>query len=298
MSFLMGLARAYMSMRECLVPDKTREVQEEIIADLHNCLEQLTDRCLDMESRIVLATDRMLVHAKAAKATAGGDSATLSISERLREKNKAKQYLQEKKRIQAEYDKTQKNIHLIQQQIDSIVSSQLNMVVVDAMKQFNHNAAKLSLPSRTIEIEHLEEQLADRTREVAGLQEAMHSISTACTNIAAASTTCTSTSEFDEALNNNDGDDELWRELDLYLSPNKSAEAVNATRVSLSHDTTLTRPNNPNNPTNESLISTLPLVLPDIPSNTNNNANNNSHSQVFPAMQQLTMQEEAISNTV
>lgn len=209
MNIFSHFAKAYMAMRECLVPDKTREAQEEIVADLHNCLEQLSDRVMDMESRIVTCTERMVVHAQASKST------SISNIQKIREKTKAKQYLQEKKRIQAEYDKTHKNMILIQQQIDNIVSSQLNMVVVDAMKQFNYNAARLSLPARTIELENLEEQLVDRTREVAGLQDAMQNISTTCTNTFASAI---STNNSDNLSSLNDDDDELWKELDSYLN--------------------------------------------------------------------------------
>lgn len=282
----MAFAKAYMAMRECLVPDKTREVQEEIIADLHNCLEQLTDRCLDMESRIVLATDRMLVHAKAARA------ATDNIPDKIREKNKAKQYLQEKKRIQAEYDKTQRNIQLIQQQIDSIVSSQLNMVVVDAMKQFNHNATRLSLPSRRVEIEHLEEQLADRTREVAEMQEAMQSISTACTNIASASTghNGDSSSLDDVSAAMNEEDEELWRELDLYLSPPSNVVRMRANTTAPAMIASTVSPST-------IMIPPPPISLPDVPPTHPNQGNSSSSSSL--AMQQLTMsEEEPVKNTV
>lgn len=171
MSLFAHFARFFMAMRDCIVPQRSLEAQEEIVADLHSCLEQLNERLEDMETRIQNSTHGILVHGKSSQ------NKDLSIQERIRERSKAKQCLLEKRRVQCEYDKMQKNAFLIQNQIDAIVSSQLNMVVVDAMKQFSHNAEKLSLPSRTMELEALEEHLSDRTKEMMEFQEAMNNAS-------------------------------------------------------------------------------------------------------------------------
>lgn len=173
MSFFAQFARVFMAMRDCLVPTRSYEAQEEIVADLHSCLEQLHERLESMDTRIQNSTHGILVHGKASQ------NKSLSIQERIRERSKAKQCLLDKKRIQVEYDKMQKNAFLIQNQIDAIVSSQLNMVVVDAMKQFSHNASKMALPTRTMELEALEEHLSDRTREMTDFQEAIANASNA-----------------------------------------------------------------------------------------------------------------------
>ena len=173
MSFFTQFARIFMAMRDCIVPTRSYEAQEEIVADLHSCLEQLHERLENMETRIQNSTHGILVHGKASQ------NKLLPIQERIRERSKAKQCLLDKKRIQVEFDKMQKNAFLIQNQIDAIVSSQLNMVVVDAMKQFSYNASKMALPARTLELEALEEHLGDRSREMTDFQEAISNASNA-----------------------------------------------------------------------------------------------------------------------
>lgn len=166
-------ARIFMAMRECLVPDNRREAQEEIVADLNTCLEQLIQRSTEMESKIAVCMERAVCHMQSSKRepTVGG---------KTRERARAKMYMEDKRRIQAEYDKAQRSIHMLQQQIDSIVSSHTDMVIVDTMRQFNATAARLSLPNKVMEIENLGEELAERQNEVANFQEAMQGVSTAC----------------------------------------------------------------------------------------------------------------------
>jgi hypothetical protein len=103
-----------------------------------------------------------------------------TASGKTRERARAKMYMEDKRRIQMEYDKAQRSIHMLQQQIDSIVSSHTDMVIVDTMRQFNATAARLSLPNKVMEIENLGEELAERQHEVANFQEAMQGVSTAC----------------------------------------------------------------------------------------------------------------------
>jgi len=202
MSVFIQFARFYMAMRECLVPNKAQEAQEEIVADLHTCLEQLNERSIDLENRIDTCTQRIIVHAKASK------NSNASGVSKIRERNLAKQYLQDKKRAQLEHEKLSKNIALIQQQIDNIISSQLNMVVIDTMKHFNYNAIRMSLPSRTIEVETLEEQLAERSKEISEFHEALHGVSN----------TCSSFNNTSMLANDNDEDKQLWDEIDSYLT--------------------------------------------------------------------------------
>jgi hypothetical protein len=166
-------ARVFMAMRECLVPDNRKEAQEEIVADLNTCLEQLIQRSTEMEGKITVCMERAVCHMNSSKrepTTAG----------KTRERARAKMYMEDKRRIQAEFDKAQRSIHMLQQQIDSIVSSHTDMVIVDTMRQFNATATRLSLPNKVREIENLGEELAERQSEVANFQDAMQGVSAAC----------------------------------------------------------------------------------------------------------------------
>jgi hypothetical protein len=187
-------ARMFMSFRECLVTDRRREAQEEVVADLHSCLEQLMHRSTEMEDKIDLYMKRAVYHMQLSKReqTSNGKN---------RERARARMYLEDKRRIQTEYDKAQRSIHMLQQQIDSIVSSQVDMAIVDALRQFNANAARLSLPTRAQEIEHLAEELAERQVEVSNFQEAISGVSSA----------------MEDATIKEESDD-LWAELEAYMS--------------------------------------------------------------------------------
>ena len=207
MTFFSQFANVYMAMKDCLVPNRQNEVQEEILADLHNCVDQLNERVIDMELRLQTAAKQMVIHAKNSQAIKGSEA------ERFREKKMAQHFFQEKKRIQNEIDKTNKNISLIQQQIDCIVSSQLNMVIVDTMKQFNANTSKMNLAFKTSEMENLEEQLQDRSREIVDLQEAINNVSSSI------------------AVNTNNSmhedEQELWKEIEYYLEePDHSSNTI------------------------------------------------------------------------
>jgi hypothetical protein len=187
-------ARIFMSFRECLVTDRRREAQEEVVADLHSCLEQLMHRSTEMEDKIDLYMKRAVYHMQLSKREQTSNGKT-------RERARARMYLEDKKRIQTEYDKAQRSIHMLQQQIDSIVSSQVDMAIVDALRQFNANAAKLSLPTRAQEIEHLAEELAERQVEVSNFQEAISGVSSAMEDSTIKEET-----------------DDLWAELEAYMS--------------------------------------------------------------------------------
>jgi len=200
-------------MKECILPSRNREAQEEILADLHGCIEQLMDRTSDMERRMEAASSQMIIHAKASK------SDNLSPMERMREKKMAKHFLVEKRRIQQEYDTTTKNIHVIQQQIDAVVSSHLNFIIVDTMKQFNMNTARLALPQTTRQVETLEDELNDRSREIVDLQEAISSMSSMGKTMYEGSSNA---AKEDEA--------ELWNEIESYLTEDDSSRVIQSTR--------------------------------------------------------------------
>ena len=83
-------ARTYMAMRECLAPPSTRrrEAQEEILADLNHCLEQLQARIAEMESRIEQCTEQAVMQARVAKLPGKGTAA------RMRAELHAKMFMQ------------------------------------------------------------------------------------------------------------------------------------------------------------------------------------------------------------
>jgi chromosome segregation ATPase len=187
------MARMYMSMRECWVTDRRREAQEEVVADLHSCLEQLTYRCTEMETKIEKCKQNAVYHMQLSKK----ESAPAAVT---REKTRAAMYMQDRRRLQGEHDKALRSMHMLQQQIDSIVSSHVDMVIVDAMRGFNATAARMALPAKTQEIEKLSDSLADRHHEVQNLQEALGGV----------------TFGADDDLNS---EESLMRELDELLEP-------------------------------------------------------------------------------
>lgn len=169
------LARVFMTVRECLITNHAQELQEETLADLHHCLDQLSDRHAEMDEKKNVCVQRAMAHFQSSKSM-------VSTFDSSRELTKAKQFLQEKRRLQMECEKIHNNILVIQQQIDAIISSQLNLSVVEAMKQFNVNAVKLSIPAQTYDIENLEEQLAERASEISGMRQAMDKMTCALSN--------------------------------------------------------------------------------------------------------------------
>ena len=196
------MARAYMAMRECWVTDRRREAQEEVVADLHTCLEQLTFRCAEMETKIDKCKQRALYHMQLSKKEPTHVGAN-------REKARAKMYMIDRLRLQKEYDKALGSQHMLQQQIDSIVSSHVDMVIVDAMRGFNTTAARMALPQKAAEIERLGESLAERHHEAQTIQQAM--------------------AGFSLSAENDDGDDDerlLMRELDDLLLSDSAAPAA------------------------------------------------------------------------
>ena len=165
----MYLARAFMSIRECWITDRRKEAQEEVVADLHSCLEQLTFRSTEIEQKIERCKQSALYHMQLSRK----ETVSSSIA---REQARARMFMQDRKRMQGEHDKALRSMHMLQQQIDSIVSSHVDMVIVDAMRGFNATAARMALPQRTVEIEKLSESLADRHSEASNLQEVLGTV--------------------------------------------------------------------------------------------------------------------------
>ena len=168
------IARAFMAIRECWVTDRRKETQEEVVADLHSCLEHLAYRCSEMESKIDKCTKRAVYHMNLSKK----ESTPAGIA---RERARAKMYMLDRVRLQKENDKALGSMHMMQQQIDSIVSSHVDMVIVDDMRGFNATAARMALPQKASEIEKLGECLAERQIEAKNIQDAMGAFNSAIT---------------------------------------------------------------------------------------------------------------------
>ena len=209
-------ARVFMAMRECLISDRRPEVNEEVVADLHSCLEQLNDRCSDMEVKIARCAESAVYHRK------------LALRERTqvgqqREMGKARMFLLDRRRLQLDHDRSTKSMHMLRRQIDTLVSSHVDSIILDAMRGYTMTAAKLGLPDKTAEMESLATELSDRNDEVTRLQEAMGSLSDG----------------YGSSLMTMD-DDELMLELDTIMNDEPSSPASsfdvnnNATAVVIS----------------------------------------------------------------
>ena len=226
-----------MSFRECLVPNmqRRREAQEEILADLHTCIEQLHTRILDMETRIERCTQQAQFHALQAKRAASSVARTGCHSvAHARETQRAKMYLHDRRRIQAEHDKALRMAHMLQSHIDGLVSSHVDTMIVQTMRSFNTVAARLSMPSLTSQVETLSDELSDRNSELSALQEAMNSVASAC----AASAPTPMSMDMDGALSADEA--ALMQELDALFADTSAAAEEPPQPIQSSSNTTTT----------------------------------------------------------
>jgi hypothetical protein len=163
-------ADVWMVMRECAAPPamRRREMQEAVVADLHTCMEQLETRMVDMETKITRCGEQAIYHMQQSKKG--------TAPSRLRDRMRAKTHMEERRRQQKQLDKANLMHHAIQKQIDDILSSHMDMLIVDAMRGFNYAATSMVLPQRLNEVEQLSDQLADRQNEVNAMQEAIMGI--------------------------------------------------------------------------------------------------------------------------
>jgi hypothetical protein len=163
---------------------------QEILADLHTCIEQLNARVLEMETRIERCTQQAQFHALQVSRTGCSSVA------RARELQRAKMYLHDRRRIQGahahddsvhirvcvrpiarpmragEHDKALRMAHMLQSHIDGLVSSHVDTMIVQTMRSFNSVASRMSMPTLTSQVEHLSDELSDRNSELTALQEA------------------------------------------------------------------------------------------------------------------------------
>jgi hypothetical protein len=160
----LNFATLFLSFRECFVKENGAQSNEEVIADLHTYLEHLNEKSKMMELRIANCNQKALSH----KLLGQKES---THSGREREYNRAKIILKDKRRLQDEQDKIMKFTYLIRQQIDSLTTSELDSIMVDAMRQYNMTAKQMGLPDRTREIDDLGNDLHERFSEASKLQQ-------------------------------------------------------------------------------------------------------------------------------
>ncbi len=187
-------------MLDCAAPTtaRRRDLQESAVADLHTCMEQLQIRMEDMEAKITRCGEQAILHMQ--------QSEKGSVPAMQREKMRAKTQMEERRRLQRQLDKAVVMNHAIQKQIDNILSSNMDMLIVDAMRGFNHAATNMVLPQRLTEVENLGDQLADRQSEVTAMQEAIMGIGVNC-------------------MDGADTDVDLWQELEDLMAPRAAVEA-------------------------------------------------------------------------
>jgi hypothetical protein len=163
------VAKTYLAFRECLLPTPRHEMQTEVLADLHGCIENLNTRVIEFAARADRCKQQAIYHLQLAKKepTSAG---------RIREQHRARLCMEERKRVHTEHDKALRMAHTLQMQVDNIVATDMDNLIVDTMRAYNMNASRLSLPMRTDQISRLGDELSDRQSELTALQEALTNV--------------------------------------------------------------------------------------------------------------------------
>ena len=163
-----------LKLRECIQLRHRRIVSsDEVVADFYTYLEQLNQKCGELEGKIHTCNQRALLHKQKASAEATRHG-------KQREITRAKMYLQDKHRLQEDQDRTMRFMHLIRQQIDSLTSSQMDNIMVDAMRQYNMTALRMGLPDKSKDIEHIGREVQERFSEVSELQRLLSEATDPC----------------------------------------------------------------------------------------------------------------------
>jgi hypothetical protein len=206
--FFKWIAKVWMTMLECTAPTtaRRRDLQESAVADLHTCMEQLQVRMEEMETKITRCGEQAIFHMH--------QSEKGSAPSKQREKMRAKTQMEERRRLQRQLDKAVVMSNAIQKQIDNILSSNMDMLIVDAMRGFNHVTTNMVLPQRLTEVENLGEQLVDRQSEVTAMQEAIMGIGANC-------------------MDGADTDVDLWQELEDLMAPSVAASHRESPRAAI-----------------------------------------------------------------
>ena len=169
-AFWLNLSTVVVQLRECMVWHSGRrrsQSSEEVVADLYTYLEQLNSKCGELEAKVQKCNQRALFHRQRAEAERTRHC-------KQRELNRGKLYLQDKHRLQEDQDRTLRFMHLIRQQIDSLTSSQMDNIMVDAMRQYNMTAKRMGMPDKSKDIESLSREIQDRFSEVDDLQRLLN----------------------------------------------------------------------------------------------------------------------------
>ena len=159
-----NMSMVMLQLKECMLVRHRRELSnEEVVADFHTYVEQLNIKCGELEGKIQRCNQRALLHKQKA-------AAEPSPHGKEREIRHAKLHLQDRHRLQEDQDRTLRFMHLIRQQIDSLTSSQMDNIMVEAMQQYNMSAKRMGLPDKSKEIEKLGSDIKERFQEVNELQ--------------------------------------------------------------------------------------------------------------------------------
>ena len=168
------LAHLFLALRECMLPSRPREQNEEVVARLHGYIENLEAEAAKMMAEADNA------HSQATHFARLGQKETVPRM-RAEHLHKARMYLSQRNRMQARHAKATNTIQLLQQQIDSVVSSHVDTLVIDAMKQYSMAASRLGLPDRAAEVHALHDDMQDHQSEMKELQDALQAgLSTIC----------------------------------------------------------------------------------------------------------------------
>ena len=93
-----GFSRLFMASKECLAPDRTHEVSERAVCELNTCLEQLTMRRDDIETKIATCTTRASAHALSARRETSQRAQTRALE-------LARQHLSDRRALRGESDR-------------------------------------------------------------------------------------------------------------------------------------------------------------------------------------------------
>lgn len=164
-----SFARIFMSLRECLVQDRSQEISEQAIADLNACLEQLLERCRMIESNIDACT-------RQAQQIAGRASSE-GPAFRARSMQMIRQCLLDRRQHRLEYDRASRSAFMLRKQIGSILNSHVDTAIINAMRQYSAAASKLGLPDKTSEVQRLTDELSECIEQSNTLQDALGEVS-------------------------------------------------------------------------------------------------------------------------
>jgi hypothetical protein len=162
-------AQTYMAMRECMAPTPRLEAQTEVLADLHACIDNLKARRIELDARSERCRMEAVLHMKLVRSAP-------TAADRARENTLARMALEERRRVQAQREKAQRMYHMLQMQVDGIAAASMDNLIVDTMRAYNINAARMAMPARARQVSKLGDELSERQTELSALQEAIASV--------------------------------------------------------------------------------------------------------------------------